>query len=92
MAGGKRALSLGRGGPKTELYPHETAGKNIDDKNDKSGACDITPNEWYQWHSEVTIKLEKVREDNKKINDDIMRRQARYMRREQDYRCDITGL
>lgn len=67
--GRKRTVSLGKNVGKEELLPHEVAGKDIKDTN-----CDVNPNEWYQWYCDIHNKLEKVNDENKKIEEDIMNR------------------
>ena len=37
-------------------------------------SSDIKTNEWYQWFCEIQVKLQKVKEENKKIDDDTQRR------------------
>jgi hypothetical protein len=74
-------------GGKKELLPHETAGKDIKDPNN-----DILNADWLAWYTDIQIKMQKVVEDNKKIEDDILRRQNRYIMREQDFRLQIEEL
>ena len=68
-------------GVKKEALPHESAGKDIKDPNN-----DIQNADWLSWYTEIQIKMQKVNEENKKIENDILRRQNRYIMREQDYR------
>ena len=68
-------------GVKKEALPHESAGKDIKDPNN-----DIQNADWLSWYNEIQIKMQKVNEENKKIENDILRRQNRYIMREQDYR------
>jgi hypothetical protein len=52
----------------------------------------VKTNEWYQWFCEIQIKLQKVQEENKKVEGDILRRHERYIMREQEYRKSIDDL
>lgn len=72
---------------KKELLPHEMAGKDIKDPNN-----DILNADWLTWYTDIQIKMQKVLEENKKIENDILRRQNRYIMREQDYRLQIEEL
>jgi len=55
-------------------------------------STDIKTTDWLQWYTEIQIKLQKVKEENKKIEDDTTRRQSRYIEREQNYRKSIDDL
>jgi hypothetical protein len=43
---------------------------------------DIKSHEWYSMYGEISTKLEGQLEDNKKLHEDLMRRQERYIKRE----------
>ena len=53
---------------------------------------DTKTTDWLQWYTEIQVKLQKVKEDNKKIEDDTNRRQQRYVEREANYRKSIDDL
>ena len=74
-------------GIRKEILPHEVAGKDIKDPNN-----DILNADWLSWYTDIQIKMQKVTEENKKIENDILRRQNRYIMREQDYRVNIEEL
>ena len=63
---------------KEDLDPHQIAG--VTDL--EIPPTDVKTNEWYQWFCEIQIKLQKVQEENKKIEGDILRRHDRYVMRE----------
>ena len=79
--GRKRNVSLGKNMAKEEMLPHEVANKDLKDPN-----CEVRPDEWYQWYCDIHNKLEKVNDENKKIEEDINNRAKRYIMREKDYR------
>ena len=66
------------------------AGKT--DKDIKDPDTDIQNADWLAWYTDIQIKMQKVIEENKKVEDDIMRRQERYIMRERDYRQNIEEL
>ena len=63
------------------------AGKDISDPN-----AEIQTKEWYQWYCEIKVKKQRVEDENKKILDDIQRRENRFHSREGDYRSTIGNL
>lgn len=66
------------------------AGKT--DKDIRDPDTDIQNADWLAWYTDIQIKMSKVIEENKKVEDDILRRQNRYIMREQDYRQNIEEL
>ena len=66
------------------------AGKT--DKDIKDPDTDIQNADWLAWYTDIQIKMQKVIEENKKVEDDIKRRQDRYIKREMDYRQNIEEL
>ena len=71
---------------KEEKAPHEIA------EVDMSVLSEVKTQQLYQWFCEIQIKLHKVEEENKKIENDILRRHERYIMREGDYRKQIDDL
>lgn len=67
-------------GSKDEKAPHEIA------EVDMSVLSEVKTQQLYQWYCEIQVKLNKVQEENKKIEHDIVRRHERYIMREGDYR------
>eukprot|EP00347_Sterkiella_histriomuscorum_P016962 403351189 len=65
------------------LPPHMQLGKDIKD---------IKSHEWYQMYGDISVKLESQLEENKKIQEDLQRRQDRYQKRELEYRKHIEDL
>ena len=59
------------------VYPKLVAGKDLQDPN-----IDVKTNEWYSWYCEIQTKLQKQQDENNKVDDDILRRQNRYIERE----------
>ncbi|CDW74794.1 UNKNOWN [Stylonychia lemnae] len=53
---------------------------------------DIKTHEWYQMYGDISSKLESQLEENKKIQEDLARRQDRYQKRELEYRKHIEDL
>lgn len=53
---------------------------------------DIKSHEWYQMYGEISSSLEGQLEENKKLHEDLLRRQDRYVKREQEYRKHIDDL
>jgi hypothetical protein len=53
---------------------------------------DIKTTDWLQWYSEIQMKLQKVKEENYKIEADISKRGERYVTREHNYRDTIDDL
>lgn len=78
------------GEKKEERMPHELAGKT--DKDIRDPDSEIQNADWLAWYTDIQIKMQKVVEENKKVEDDILRRQNRYIMREMDYRQDIEEL
>ena len=50
------------------------------------------PLEWQNFFHEAAVKFDNQVEENKKLTDDLMRRQDRYIKREQEYRRHIDEL
>ena len=73
-------------GNKEEKAPHEIA------EVDMSVLSEVKTQQLYQWYCEIQLKLNKVQEENKKIENDIVRRHERYIMREGDYRKQIDDL
>lgn len=57
-----------------------------------SPSQDIKTSDWLQWYSEIQTKLHKVKEENRKIQDDTNKRHERYVEREQNYRSSINNM
>lgn len=53
---------------------------------------DVKSHEWYQMYGDISVKLESQLEENRKIQEDLARRQDRYMKRELEYRKHIDDL
>lgn len=53
---------------------------------------DIKSHEWQQMYGEISQTLEAQHEENQKLQDDLARRQDRYIKREQEYRKHIDDL
>lgn len=60
--------------------------------NLESPSQDIKPSDWLQWYCEIQTKLQKVKEENKKVEDDINKRFNRYQEREGKYRQTINNM
>lgn len=60
------------------------------DLNDPSP--DIKTSDWLQWYSEIQQKIESMRDQNRKIEYDINKREDRYKEREEKYREHIGTL
>ena len=65
------------------IPPHELLG--IDPK-------DIKSIQWYQLLGEISVLLDAQVDENKKIQEDLRRRRARYSKRELEYRKHIDEL
>ena len=50
------------------------AGKDLNDPN-----IDVKPNEWYSWYCDIQARLQKQNDQNEKIEQDILKRQNRYV-------------
>ena len=53
---------------------------------------DIKSIQWYQMLGEISVLLDAQLDENKKIQEDLRRREERYNKREQDYRQKIDDL
>ena len=65
------------------MPPHISANKDVND---------IKPVDWQTYYSEAEKMYRKQVDINNKLNDDFLRRQARYNKREQEYRRHIEEL
>jgi len=52
----------------------------------------MKPGDHYENYSKISAQLEQQMEENRKIQEDIDRRQDRYVKREQEYRKHINDL
>lgn len=55
-------------------------------------AKDIKSIQWYQMLGEISVLLDTQVDENKKIHEDLRRREERYNKREQEYRKHIDEL
>ena len=53
---------------------------------------DIKSIQWYQMLGEISVLLDAQLDENKKIQEDLRRREERYNKLEQDYRQKIDDL
>ena len=53
---------------------------------------DIKSIQWYQMLGEISVLLDAQVDENKKIQEDLRRREERYNKREQEYRKRIDEL
>ena len=53
---------------------------------------DAQPSDWYECFTQIIEKTQKVLDENNKIENDIKRRQDRFIRREQENRKKIDEL
>ena len=53
---------------------------------------DAQPSDWYECFTQIIEKTQKVMEENNKIENDLRRRQERFIRREQANREKIDEL
>ena len=60
--------------------------------NDPESYKDVPSNEWFQFFTEIIDKTQKVLDENKKLENDIERRQKRYVDRERNNRKKIDEL
>ena len=86
-AGSKKSKDKLGNQEREEMLPHQLA--NVDLQNPSTN---VKTNEWYQWFCEIQMKLQKVEEENKKVEGDIHRRHDRYILRETEYRNTIDDL
>ena len=62
------------------------------DLNEPETYNQANPSDWYECFTQIIEKTQKVLDENNKIENDIRRRQERFIRREQENRKKIDEL